>query len=198
MTAEHTETWWSRSSLFHWEGNKWAMWQLGPARSSRITESHCDCPGMKVPIPWEGKRNRSFCQGSGREEPWVLSAGSSLLSVCRLNFNTLISNYGPAEMKWFLHGVTGGVLMGYIRELHNPTEVRPEKRQLYTQECFCAWEPSPAPNSTCVTQCWEIPGAFHLCKPRKSELGKPQWPQRALLLLMSPARTAKRPENVIL
>lgn len=60
--------------------------------------------------------------------------------------------------------------MGCIK-LHNPTEVGPEKRPLYTQEGFSAWEPSPAPPGEL---CWEIPGAFHLCKPRRSELGKPQ------------------------
>lgn len=126
----------------------------------------------KKPPPGEMKLELLSQQSRDRSSG---TAASSQLSVCKLNFNTFITNSSPAQMEWIFHGVTAG--------LHQPHSGA-EQSQSSTCTPSRVWD--------IPSRVWDIPScmggtfpaAFLLGTPRKTELGKPQSSQRAWALLL--------------
>lgn len=85
--------------------------------------------------------------------------------------------------------------MDGIRELHNATEVGPEEAPGHSEVFLVLVTKACSKQHVANSVLRDSQEHF---KPRKSQSAKPQGPQRAFPLLLSPARTGNRPENQIL
>lgn len=122
----------------------------------------------KKPPPGEMKLELLSQQSRDRSSG---TAASSQLSVCKLNFNTFITNSSPAQMEWIFHGVTAG--------LHQPHSGAEQSQ-----------------SSTCTpSRVWDIPSCISAGHPQENRAGKaPELTES----LSSAAAELCRTENQIL